>query len=246
MAFYSSQPRFDGSILIGTMEAGSNINLAARYGDNGYAGQSPEVTLALNQEVVQSLRVTWDPIHADRTNTLLLGVFQVRFEVDDGACRGTAGTNAFVEATPEPFQLIRKLQIGASVRRSNAFREVEWNWADITFRYTDDTCETYSLSALPRAATPQQVRRSVQAPPSEDDATTYEQYAELRAPGNDLVAVRVVALVTFRANDPVIGVDTLGSDSLQAKIAVFTDASAGNGSAQAQLRSKVHGRAGKR
>ena len=254
MAFYSSQPRFTGGVLIGPMDAGSNIQMIARFGSNGLSGDAPpEVALEFNDQLVRSERVTWDPIHADRARTLFLGIFQVRFEVDEGVCRASAGTNPFLDANPEPFNLINRLQIGASVPRTLAHREVEWNWADVTFRYVDNTCETYSMSALPRALSPQRLRRSVQAP-DDGGGSTFEQFSELAAPGGDLVAVRVVGLVTFRANDPVYGTDIIGPDDLQAKIAVFTDANlppeqleqARRNVDQGYPRSKVHPKSGKR
>jgi hypothetical protein len=221
----SSAVLLQANVVTGPTSTQSNLLLTARAGNNGQGGNAEVSLKALGGSTV-SASATWDPIFGGSSMSRFNSFFQLRLDVDaaGGVCHGSAGTLPWLEVNAEPFTLIERVQLSASVRKTGAQREASWESGYVQFRYQGGYTEELILDALPRALTPQKFRISAQEPAEESLLPLIEQYAEMT--GENVVGFTVVGLIKFTANEAPATKEVLGADDLSVSVAVFTNAEA--------------------
>ena len=175
-------------------------------------------------------RSTWDSLHGAPGARPFHSIFQVRFVMTHESVLASAGTTSFLEDAPQNFDSIEKIRISARVKNQGAdptaHREVNWESAEVMFQYNNsvpnENREFYYLTALPRATSPQKRKLSSLADKNLQVGDHFEQYLELSAAGDPkFIGLELVALASFRANDPAFPQSAFGPDDLQLRIAVW-------------------------
>lgn len=189
-------------------------------GANGESAGPAEYAIeAPGAAAISRGRLTWDASHGALGDRPFFSVAPVRLEITREECRWSAGTSPYIRVPAPSFESIGAVQVVARVGRDIPGRLVRWDLLEITFIRADGSSVPCPSHCLPRAETPQQVRRSVFAQDEKAPAKV-QQIAEIRA-GADIVAIHVRGQVTLGANPPGEA-STLQGDDLQGAILVFT------------------------
>jgi hypothetical protein len=200
-----------------------NVQALFRFGSNSIKGKSEEYSLQSGAHAPSAPRghLTWDSAYGLRGRNFH-SVAVVRLEMDRETCRFSVGTTDFIKAAPALYSTISKVQIVAGVTSARLNRMVRWDSAEVTFIHEDGFFDTYASPCLPRADNSPRRRATVTQSHRDRQESLVQQYAEINASTDNVVAVRLLGQVTLCATDPSED-QPLEPDDLQGHVYVYTN-----------------------
>jgi hypothetical protein len=238
-SYCSCRSEILGSIVSREVKA-ANVFLTAafRVGSNQTSrrGRNPPTKLPGYQlEIPGGRRVpdgdgdlVWDPSHTEARSPFF-SVACVRLNLSPKLACWSVGTNPFiVQPSPPKYLQISEIWFSAYVRGVKGAAEqptrlLQWDHIDLTLVRDDGNRESVSAVCLPRAAIPEESRKSAETRKKPTGKPAYRaQFARFKLNEDGVVEIQIQGQITLRANWIYNTRANLGPDDIGGAIHILT------------------------